>query len=75
MKRILASVALAAIVLLSFAAVPALAQNKPPAQPPEPAAGATAETLTLWNGIGRKLITMAEDFPEDTRPRRQFKTT
>ena len=65
MNRILASVPLVAIVLLLFTGVPALAQDKPSKQPPEPAAGAAVETLALWNDIGGKLITMAEDFPED----------
>lgn len=77
MNRILARVPLVAIVLLSFTGVPALAQDKPSKQPPEPAAGAATETLALWNDIGRKLITMAEDFPEDKydfRPNKDVRT-
>ena len=32
---------------------------------PNPAASASAALLKQWNEIGRKLIAMAEDFPED----------
>jgi len=32
---------------------------------PKPAAGASEAVLAQWNDIGRKLIAMAEDFPED----------
>jgi hypothetical protein len=33
--------------------------------PPKPAPGAAQAVLDQWNDIGRKLIAMAEDFPED----------
>jgi len=33
--------------------------------PPKPASSATQAVLDQWNDIGRKLIAMAEDFPED----------
>lgn len=33
--------------------------------PPKPAAGPSQVLLDNWNDIGRKLIAMAEDFPED----------
>jgi uncharacterized damage-inducible protein DinB len=33
--------------------------------PPKPALGPSAVVLESWNDVGRKLITMAEDFPED----------
>jgi uncharacterized damage-inducible protein DinB len=33
--------------------------------PPKPAAGPSQVLLENWNDIGRKLIAMAEDFPED----------
>ena len=33
--------------------------------PPKPAPSATQAVLDQWNDIGRKLIAMAEDFPED----------
>jgi len=45
-------------VLLS----PALGQNAPV---PKPKLGPSAALLASWNEIGRKLIAMAEDFPED----------
>src|ERR1700676_4430583 len=33
--------------------------------PPKPALGPAEEVLQQWNDIGRKLIAMAEDFPDD----------
>jgi len=33
--------------------------------PPKPAVGASQALLDGWNDVGRKLIAMAEDFPED----------
>jgi uncharacterized damage-inducible protein DinB len=41
------------------------AQEKKPAEPPKPAQSLSQELLWGWNDIGRKLIAMAEDFPED----------
>ncbi len=32
---------------------------------PAPAAGPSQEVLRMWNYVGGKLVTMAEDFPED----------
>jgi uncharacterized damage-inducible protein DinB len=43
-------------------AVPSVGQN---AAAPKPTLGPSAALLSLWNEIGRKLIAMAEDFPED----------
>src|SRR5947209_995273 len=40
----------------------ALAQGKPAPTPTPPSA--VEETLATWNGEGRKLLAMAEDFPE-----------
>lgn len=34
-------------------------------QPPSPARSRSDELLDRWNGIGKKLIAMAQDFPED----------
>ncbi len=45
-------------------AMPALAQDAKKA-PPKPAPGMSELVLEQWNDIGRKLIAMAEDFPED----------
>lgn len=53
------------IAALALAAGPALAQSQAPAKAPQPAQGPAAETLFMWNAISRKLIAMAEDFPED----------
>jgi hypothetical protein len=36
-----------------------------PNTPGKPALGPSAAILQQWNEIGRKLIAMAEDFPED----------
>lgn len=46
------------------AAMPILAQDAKKA-PPKPAPSPSEEVLEAWNDIGRKLIAMAEDFPED----------
>jgi hypothetical protein len=49
-----------------LAAVPALAQSDAkPKEPPKPALGPSAAVLEQWNDIGRKLIAIAEDLPED----------
>jgi hypothetical protein len=52
------------IVVLTLAgllSIPAMAQN--PAT--KPALSPSQAVLASWNDIGRKLIAMAEDFPED----------
>ena len=36
-----------------------------PKEPPKPALGPSAAVLEQWNDIGRKLIAIAEDLPED----------
>jgi uncharacterized damage-inducible protein DinB len=47
-------------------AMPALAQDTAKKnEPPKPAVGLSQAVLEQWNDVGRKLITMAEDFPED----------
>jgi uncharacterized damage-inducible protein DinB len=51
---------IATIVGLSLP--PAVGQN---AAAPKPKLGPSAAVLASWNEIGRKLIAMAEDFPED----------
>jgi uncharacterized damage-inducible protein DinB len=49
-----------------LAALPALAQDTAKKnEPPKPAVGLSQAVLEQWNDVGRKLITMAEDFPED----------
>ena len=49
-----------------LATVPAFAQTDTKAkEPPKPALGPSAAVLEGWNDIGRKLIAIAEDLPED----------
>jgi hypothetical protein len=46
--------------------VPAFAQtDAKPKEPPKPALGPSASVLEQWNDIGRKIIAIAEDLPED----------
>ena len=55
----------AAVLLAGLCgALPVLAQDAKKA-PPKPAPGPAEAVLEQWNDIGRKLIAMAEDFPED----------
>ena len=55
-----------AVALFSMSAQMALPQaQKAPAKAPAPAKSASQEALDNWNRIGKKLIDMAEDFPED----------
>ncbi len=62
MKRKVVSVTLAVLVL----AVWATAQDtKKKDTPPKAAASPSQVLLENWNDIGRKVIAMAEDFPED----------
>jgi uncharacterized damage-inducible protein DinB len=55
-----------AVVLLAFPAGPTFAQQTATnSKPPAPAEGLAEEVLDAWNGIGDKLIEMAQDFPEE----------
>lgn len=57
---------LAGLVLaMGLAALPVVAQEAAKKEPPKPFAGPAADAIAQWNEIGRKLIAMAEDFPED----------
>jgi len=57
---------LAGLVLgLASVAIPALSQETAKTEPPKPALSASAKVLEQWNEIGRKLIAIAEDLPED----------
>lgn len=58
---------LAGLCLMAFlATVPAFAQtDAKKKEPPKPALGPSAAVLDQWNDIGRKLIAIAEDLPED----------
>jgi len=62
MKRQIVSAVLA-VGILGVLAVGQDAMKKD--APPKPAAGPSQVLLENWNDIGRKLIAMAEDFPED----------
>jgi uncharacterized damage-inducible protein DinB len=57
---------LGAVVLCAgLAVMPVLAQEAAKKEPPKPAPSPSQAVLEQWNDIGRKLIAMAEDFPED----------
>ena len=61
MKKLALSVA---VLLAAFCATrPAVAQEAKKA--PGPAPSPSTAVLEQWNDVGRKLIAMAEDFPED----------
>ncbi len=63
MKRVayVAAVCLAAVL----SAIPVVAQSDAKKEPPKPALGPSAAVLDQWNDIGRKLVAIAEDLPED----------
>ena len=52
-------------VALGLAVLPVLAQDAAKKEPPKPPLSPSAEVLEQWNEIGRKLIAIAEDLPED----------
>jgi DinB family protein len=54
----------ALLLAASCATLPVLAQDAKKA-PPKPAPSPSEAVLEQWNDIGRKLVAMAEDFPED----------
>jgi hypothetical protein len=58
------SFAVVALTLLA-AGISVHGQTQTPNQPPAPAKSKSEEMLDRWNGIGNKLVAMAEDFPED----------
>jgi len=57
----------AGVCLAGFlAAVPVIAQtDAKPKEPPKPALGPSGAVLDQWNEIGRKIVAIAEDLPED----------
>jgi uncharacterized damage-inducible protein DinB len=65
MKRY--SLALVAVALLAVAGTSLYGQGQAQSQAPAPAQARSRaeETLEWWNQIGKKLIAMAKDFPED----------
>jgi hypothetical protein len=58
------SFAVVALTLLA-AGITLQSQGQTQNQPPAPAKSRSEEMLDRWNGIGNKLVAMAEDFPED----------
>ncbi len=63
MKKLswMAGIALTAALV----ALPVLAQDAAKKAPPKPAPSPSQAVLDSWNDIGRKLIAIAEDLPED----------
>jgi uncharacterized damage-inducible protein DinB len=62
MKKQMVGAVLAVLILAALASAQDAAKK---AAPPKPAVGPSQALLENWNYIGRKLIAMAEDFPED----------
>ena len=60
MKAARRSFAAIAVCLIAL-----VAHTQQPKAPPKPAVSPSQALLDSWNDIGRKLIAMAEDFPED----------
>jgi uncharacterized damage-inducible protein DinB len=50
---------------MGLAVLPVLAQDAAKKEPPKPAPSPSQAVLEQWNEIGRKLIMIAEDLPED----------
>jgi uncharacterized damage-inducible protein DinB len=50
---------------MGLAVLPVLAQEAAKKEPPKPAPNPSQAVLEQWNEIGRKLIMIAEDLPED----------
>ena len=63
MRNIISILMFAALIVLPV--ISASAQEKKPVDPPNPAPSPSQELLWAWGSVGGKLITMAEDFPED----------
>jgi uncharacterized damage-inducible protein DinB len=55
----------ALLVAVVLAAMTTLTQEAKKAAPPKPALSPSEAVLESWNDIGRKLIAIAEDLPED----------
>ena len=57
--------ALRGLAALTVCFLTLVAQSQQPKTPPKPPVSPSQALLDSWNDIGRKLIAMAEDFPED----------
>jgi uncharacterized damage-inducible protein DinB len=53
------------VLAAGLAVMPVLAQEAAKKEPPKPAPSPSQAVLEQWNDIGRKLIAIAEDLPED----------
>ena len=63
--------------LMGLVVMPAMAQDAAKKAPPKPAPSPSQAVLEQWNDIGRKLIIIAEDLPEDLydyKPNRDSRT-
>ena len=60
-----ALVALAGLALLAVGGTSLYSQGQSQNQSPKGARSRTDETLEVWNDIGNRLITMAQDWPEE----------
>src|SRR5258708_31482570 len=65
MNRIKFLTALSAVAFLAAMTVVAQTDANKTKEPPKPALSPSAAIIEQWNDVGRKLIAMAEDFPED----------
>jgi DinB superfamily len=63
MKKLLSGLGI--VLALILAVGPAMAQEAAAKKAPKPAPSPSQAVLEQWNDIGRKLIAMAEDFPEN----------
>jgi uncharacterized damage-inducible protein DinB len=59
------SLPLVALSLLAVVGTNLCSHGQTQSQVPVPVRSRAAEMLEMWNGIGNKLIAMAQDFPED----------
>jgi hypothetical protein len=71
-KSLIRLVVLSLAVAIVALPITAKSQTAPAKDAPKPAKSPSAEVLAAWNDIGRRLVDMAEDFPED---KYDFKTT
>lgn len=63
MHKIISSLIVSGLVVLTTTFL--TAQEKKAPEPPKPAQSPSQELLWGWNSVGNKVITMAEDFPEE----------
>ena len=59
---LLVLIATCVLAFFTSAMLPTIAAQS---QNPKPAESRSEEMLRMWNGIGDKLVAMAQDFPED----------